>query len=213
MAGRWQPVEVVQQGAVGAVQAQPRRAEVVAALSLALDLGLGQPMEHMLRSAIIACRLADRVGLDTGQRAVVYYCDLLAWIGCHADSFEVSAIFGDDIGYRAATYQVDLSGLPLLRFLTRQVAEDRPAMGPDVRRSFGYSFERWDGTGCPMGLPVRTAPTRTRSPSRSPARSRRSCSTSRLTSPRRTSSMCTPLSSTARRPTPCRNDQDERRAR
>jgi HD-GYP domain-containing protein (c-di-GMP phosphodiesterase class II) len=179
---------VVQQGAGGAVQAQPGRAEVVAALSLALDLGLGQPMEHMLRSAIIACRLADRVGLDTGQRAVVYYCDLLAWIGCHADSFEVSAVFGDDIGYRAATYQVDLSGLPLLRFLTRHVAEDRPAMrrgmaraafmvsareqmttiiashyvsaghladrlamGPDVRRSLGYFFERWDGTGLPDG--------------------------------------------------------------
>jgi hypothetical protein len=27
-----------------------RRAEVLAALSLAIDLGLGQPMDHMLRS-------------------------------------------------------------------------------------------------------------------------------------------------------------------
>ena len=43
---------------------RPRRAELVAALSLALDLGLGQPMEHMLRAAVIATRLADRVGLD-----------------------------------------------------------------------------------------------------------------------------------------------------
>ncbi len=38
----------------------PRRAEVLAALSLAIDLGLGQPMEHMLRSALIATRLAGR---------------------------------------------------------------------------------------------------------------------------------------------------------
>ena len=48
----------------------PRRAEVLAALSLAIDLGLGQPMEHMLRAAVIATRLADRLGLDAEQRAV-----------------------------------------------------------------------------------------------------------------------------------------------
>ena len=83
---------MVAKGAVGAVEAWPLRAEVLATLSLALDLGLGQPMEHMLRSAIIACGLADRVGLDSEQRAVVYYCDRLAWIGCHADSHEVSAV-------------------------------------------------------------------------------------------------------------------------
>ena len=28
---------------------------------------------------------------------------------------------------------------------------DRLAMGPDVRRSLGYFFERWDGTGLPDG--------------------------------------------------------------
>lgn len=33
------------------------RAELVAAFSLATDLGLGQPMEHVLRSWLIAVRL------------------------------------------------------------------------------------------------------------------------------------------------------------
>ena len=42
----------------------PRRAELLAAVSLAIDLGLGQPMEHMLRSSLIATRIADRMGLD-----------------------------------------------------------------------------------------------------------------------------------------------------
>ncbi len=42
----------------------PRRVEVLAGLSVAIDLGLGQPAEHMLRSATIACRLSDRLGLD-----------------------------------------------------------------------------------------------------------------------------------------------------
>jgi hypothetical protein len=47
-----------------------RRAELLAALSLAIDPGLGQPMEHMLRSCLIATRLAERLGLDEHQRGV-----------------------------------------------------------------------------------------------------------------------------------------------
>lgn len=59
----------------------PRRAEVLAALSVAIDLGLGQPAEHMLRSALIATRLADRLGLDRAQRDTVYHATLVMWIG------------------------------------------------------------------------------------------------------------------------------------
>jgi hypothetical protein len=47
--------------AVPASTGRPRRAEVLAALSVSIDLGLGQPAEHMLRSAVIATRLADRL--------------------------------------------------------------------------------------------------------------------------------------------------------
>jgi HD-GYP domain-containing protein (c-di-GMP phosphodiesterase class II) len=114
---------------------RPQRAEVVAALSLALDLGLGQPMEHMLRSAIIACRLSKVLGFDAQQRGVVYYGDLLSWIGCHADSPEVSVLFDDDIGYRAATYEVDLVGLPLMRLLLDHVAADQPPVRRTVSRA------------------------------------------------------------------------------
>lgn len=90
----------------------PRRAELVAALSLAIDLGLGQPMEHMLRSAVIATRIADRMGLSADQRDVVFYANLVAWIGCHADSHELARMFGDDIAFRADTYAVDMTGPP-----------------------------------------------------------------------------------------------------
>lgn len=99
----------------------PRRAELLAAISLAIDLGLGQPMEHMLRSSLIATRIADRMGLDPQQRATVYYANLVGWIGCHADSHELSALFGDDIAFRADTYAVDRTGLPFLRLMTSHV--------------------------------------------------------------------------------------------
>ena len=58
-------------------RAQVRLAELVAALSLGIDLGFGQPMEHVLRQCLIALRLAEGIGLDEEQRAVVYYTALL----------------------------------------------------------------------------------------------------------------------------------------
>lgn len=108
--------------------APPRRAEVLAALSVAIDLGLGQPAEHMLRSAIIASRLARTLGLTPEQRATVYYSTLVMWIGCHADSQEYARWFGDDIGVRSAAYLVDWSGLPYLGFLLGNVAHGEPAV-------------------------------------------------------------------------------------
>jgi hypothetical protein len=56
-----------------------RRAELVALLSLGTDLGLGQPMEHMIRACLIALRLGERLGLSEAERGVVYYS--VCWRG------------------------------------------------------------------------------------------------------------------------------------
>ena len=116
---------MMSQGARGA-DLLPRRVEVLAGLSVAIDLGLGQPAEHMLRSATIACRLADRLSLSPEQRGTVYYATLVMWIGCHADSQEFARWFGDDIAVRRDSYLVDWSGLPYLRFLLGNVAKGEP---------------------------------------------------------------------------------------
>ncbi len=121
-----------QNGAMTAPVPLPRRVEVLAGLSVAIDLGLGQPAEHMLRSSVIACGLADRLGLSREQRATVYYTTLLMWIGCHADSQEYARWFGDDISVRRDAYLVDWSGLPYLRFLLGNVARGEP-LGQRVR--------------------------------------------------------------------------------
>lgn len=105
---------------------RPTRAELLAALSVAVDLGLGQPGEHMLRSALIATRLADRIGLTEPERNDVYYTTLIMWIGCHADSHEYARWFGDDIAVRHDTYQVEATGLPFLRFLLHNIARGEP---------------------------------------------------------------------------------------
>src|SRR3954447_20619285 len=106
------PVEGSGQGA--------RRAEVLAALSISIDLGLGLPMEHVLRSSLLAAMLADELDLDDEQRATVYYTNLVLWIGCHADSHEFSRWFGDDLEMRRDSYRLDWAGLPYLRFLVQR---------------------------------------------------------------------------------------------
>jgi len=74
---------------------------VVALLSLGTDLGLGQPMEHMIRACLLALRLAERLGFDDVQRGVLYYSGLLAWVGCHTDAYEQAKWFGDDLSLKA----------------------------------------------------------------------------------------------------------------
>ncbi|MFD3706803.1 HD domain-containing phosphohydrolase [Nocardia sp. NPDC058658] len=100
-----------------------RLAELVASLSLATDLGLGQPQEHVLRQTVLAVRLAQAAGLSEADRAAAYYVSLLAWVGCVADSPEMARWFGDDLRIRADSYDVDKTGLPMMGFLLGHLAE------------------------------------------------------------------------------------------
>jgi hypothetical protein len=63
-----------------------RLAELVGALPLSIDLGFGQPMEHVGRQRWIALHLAEQLGLDQDQRAVVYYTALLTNVTCPTDA-------------------------------------------------------------------------------------------------------------------------------
>jgi HD-GYP domain-containing protein (c-di-GMP phosphodiesterase class II) len=89
-------------------RASIRLAELVAALSLGVDLGFGQPMEHVLRQCLIALRLAERIGLDDEQRADVYYTALLVNVGCHSDAHEQAKWFGDDIALKSGKYDHEM---------------------------------------------------------------------------------------------------------
>ena len=69
-----------------------RLADLVGAFSLATDLGLGQPMDHVLRSWRIAAALGEHLGVEPDGRAALYYVVTLAWVGCVADTPEVADI-------------------------------------------------------------------------------------------------------------------------
>jgi HD-GYP domain-containing protein (c-di-GMP phosphodiesterase class II) len=81
-----------------------RMAEILAALSLGIDLGFGQPMEHVLRQCRIALHLCELAGLSDDERTAVYYSALLINVGCHSDAHEQAYWFGDDIAMKATKY-------------------------------------------------------------------------------------------------------------
>jgi hypothetical protein len=89
-------------------QHQLRKAELMAAMSLATDLSMGQPMEDGLAVCLLATRLAAALGLSEDQQVRVYYAALLRHIGCTADMHVLAAAAGDDVSMRSAFIAVDL---------------------------------------------------------------------------------------------------------
>ncbi|MBF5000781.1 LuxR family transcriptional regulator [Nocardia sp. BSTN01] len=114
-----------------------RLAELVASLSLATDLGLGQPEEHVLRQTVIATRLAKAAGFSGAEQAAAFYVSLLAWVGCVADSHEMAHWFGDDRVIRADSYRVDKAGLPMMGFLLGHIG---PGLSPMRRMALTGAF-------------------------------------------------------------------------
>ena len=68
----------------------------MAALSLAMDLGIGAPFEHGLQSTLVAMRLGQRLGVDSDTASQTYYACLLFYVGCTADAEVAAETFGDD---------------------------------------------------------------------------------------------------------------------
>ena len=111
-----------------------RRAELLAVLSLGADLGLGQPMEHVLRECLIAMRLGERIGLNETERVTVYYAALLTWVGCHVDAYEQAKWFGDDLAFKSDFPLVDHPGTG---FVLKHLGAGRPFLD---RARLGVTF-------------------------------------------------------------------------
>ena len=103
-------------------------AEVIGALSLGIDLGFGQPMEHVLRQCWIALRLAECLEFDDEQRSDVYYTALLTNVGCHTDAHEQAKWFGDDIGLKSDKYVHGLHGVRSTVASMRRLGAGHPVL-------------------------------------------------------------------------------------
>src|SRR5580765_3259253 len=110
-----------------------RAAEVVGALSLATDLGTGQPLEHALRTAVLAVRLGELAGASVEELADTYYVALLHASGCTSNGHEAAQLYGDDIAHRAAFFLIDPTNpAEVLAFYRAYVGAGRP---PEVREA------------------------------------------------------------------------------
>ncbi|HVM14998.1 MAG TPA: HD domain-containing phosphohydrolase [Egibacteraceae bacterium] len=86
-------------------------AELLAALSVATDLGMGQEPEKAVRACLVATHLAR--AMDVPERDVhdVYYCTLLQHLGCTAPAHETTHLFGDDLAVLPQAERTDEASL------------------------------------------------------------------------------------------------------
>jgi len=107
-----------------------RLAELLASVSLATDLGTGQPLGHALRTCTIATVLAEAMGCGRDEVRTVHQFALLRFLGCTSDAAETAAVVGgDERAYNAAMGPVLMgSGREMLGRHVRSVAPGQPRM-------------------------------------------------------------------------------------
>jgi HD-GYP domain-containing protein (c-di-GMP phosphodiesterase class II) len=105
-----------------------RLTELLASVSLATDLGTGQPLGHALRTCTIAVAVAKAMGCAPEEVRTVHQFALLRFLGCTSDSAETAALAGgDDLALNAAVAPVFMgSSRELMGRFVRSVAPGQP---------------------------------------------------------------------------------------
>jgi HD-GYP domain-containing protein (c-di-GMP phosphodiesterase class II) len=144
-----------------------RLAEAAGALSLATDLAMGQPLEHGLRTAMLALRTAQAMGLPVDDQVAVFYTGMLHFAGCTAESEIDARFFGDELAARSRMISVAYgSRLELIATAMRVAHQGSPPLARAAmmaRAAFGgvAEFRKWAASHCDvarllgarMGLP------------------------------------------------------------
>ncbi|MGH2749462.1 MAG: HD domain-containing phosphohydrolase [Actinomycetota bacterium] len=109
---------------------QARLAELLGAVSLATDLGTGQPMEHALRTCYLAMGLGREVGLPVQDLLETYYVSLLRFLGCTAEASADAAFNrGNDIALFEGLAPSFMGGSSeTIGWMLRHLAEGRPPL-------------------------------------------------------------------------------------
>src|SRR5579872_7118919 len=132
----------------------PRLAEVAGILSLATDLAMGQPLEHSLRTALLALRLGRELGLDEHDLITVYYTGLLHFAGCTAESEIYARFFGDELAARprmiAVAYGSRVELIATAMRVAHQGSGPMARAAAMARAAFGgvAEFRKWAASHC-----------------------------------------------------------------
>jgi hypothetical protein len=140
--------------------ARLRLADLLAGLSIVVDLGYGLPLETAMRACLVGTALARRMGLSEREAAEVFYVSLLLHIGCLAYSHETIAWFGDDAAVHRAVVRTNHPA-EIVTVLIPEATRDLPTLAR--LRSVACSRRGARGSRRGMTWPV------ARPPERSPA--------------------------------------------
>lgn len=109
---------------------QVRLAELVAAISLATDLGTGQPTGHALRTCHLSMGIARELGFTARDLFDTYYVSLLRFLGCTSEATQDAALNGgDDIALYAGLSPSFFGGsMEAINWVLRHLAENEPPL-------------------------------------------------------------------------------------
>ena len=95
-----------------------RLAEILGALSHALDMVEGQPAGHCVRCCWIALHIGEEIGFDDTQSSELYYTVLLKDLGCSSNAARICKLFlSDDVAFKRGIKTIDGSLPEALRFV------------------------------------------------------------------------------------------------
>jgi HD-GYP domain-containing protein (c-di-GMP phosphodiesterase class II) len=95
-----------------------RLAEILSALSHALDMVEGQPVGHCVRCCWIGIHIGSEIGLDAAQIRELYYTLLLKDLGCSSNAARICQLYMvDDIAFKRDFMTVNGSLPQVLRFV------------------------------------------------------------------------------------------------
>lgn len=102
-------------------------AELMAALSHALDITEGQPEGHCVRCCWIGMHIGQKIGLSNDDLWTLYYTLLLKDLGCSSNAARICELYvTDDLQFKRDFKWVDGSLPQVLRFVLRHTG---PAVG------------------------------------------------------------------------------------
>ena len=101
-----------------------RLAEIVSALSYALDLTDGQPLGHSIRCAWIGMHIGQAIGLRQDQLSDLFYTLLLKDLGCSSNAARICQLFvTSDFEFKRNAKLIDTHSLAqVLRFVVSNTA-------------------------------------------------------------------------------------------
>ncbi|MGG7518574.1 HD-GYP domain-containing protein [Allorhizobium undicola] len=100
-----------------------RLAEIIEALSRALDLTEGQPAGHCIACCYIGTAIGAKLGMSGEELRDLYYTLMLKDLGCSSNAARIASLFdADDISFKRNFKLVDGSLSQVMRFLAKNTA-------------------------------------------------------------------------------------------